>query len=255
MTTLKTLEDKFSAELFDNRELRASKLKESIKMIQSFVDMEQCVAVLSDLAENKSYIFVGAFGNFFGMKEAPYTVINSIWEEDIYNRVHPDDIFERHLLELEYYNFIKSIPPQERLDYTTECTIRAKDSSGEYRYITHRSRYIRNSSTGGVWLQVCLYNYAYSSSIVNSINARINNIRTGESISVKTYNNCSDLLSSREKEILQHISLGLLSKEIAERLTISINTVNRHRQNILEKLKVNNSIEAVRTATALHILT
>ena len=35
-----------------------------------------------------------------------------------------------------------------------------------------------------------------------------------------------------------------MSKDIAQTLSISINTVNRHRQNILEKLQVNNSIEA-----------
>lgn len=38
---------------------------------------------------------------------------------------------------------------------------------------------------------------------------------------------------------------GLLSKEIADRLSISINTVNIHRQNILQKMQVNNSLEAV----------
>jgi DNA-binding NarL/FixJ family response regulator len=61
-------------------------------------------------------------------------------------------------------------------------------------------------------------------------------------------------LTSREKEILLLISKGEISKVIADQLNISINTVNRHRQNILEKLNVNNSIEAVRTADALNLL-
>ncbi|HAE69089.1 MAG TPA: hypothetical protein DCG77_18235, partial [Sphingobacterium sp.] len=34
-------------------------------------------------------------------------------------------------------------------------------------------------------------------------------------------------------------------KRIAEKLGLSINTVNRHRQNILQKLRVRNSYEAV----------
>lgn len=33
-----------------------------------------------------------------------------------------------------------------------------------------------------------------------------------------------------------------------------MNTVNRHRQNILEKLNVTNSIEEVKTAEALNLL-
>ena len=44
---------------------------------------------------------------------------------------------------------------------------------------------------------------------------------------------------------------GLLSKEIANTLKVSINTINRHRQNILQKLKANNSIEAVNLAQRL----
>ena len=47
---------------------------------------------------------------------------------------------------------------------------------------------------------------------------------------------------------------GKMSKDIAQTLSISINTVNRHRQNILEKLQVNNSIEACRIAKELHLL-
>ena len=38
---------------------------------------------------------------------------------------------------------------------------------------------------------------------------------------------------------------------IAEALKVSINTVNSHRQNILQKLKANNSIEAVNFAQRL----
>ena len=46
----------------------------------------------------------------------------------------------------------------------------------------------------------------------------------------------------------------MMSKEIASTLSISINTVNRHRQNILEKLHVSNSIEACRIAKGLKLL-
>ena len=50
----------------------------------------------------------------------------------------------------------------------------------------------------------------------------------------------------REIEILRLIQKGLLSKEIADKLCISIHTVNIHRQNLLRKLGVQNSIEAIR---------
>ncbi len=45
-----------------------------------------------------------------------------------------------------------------------------------------------------------------------------------------------DLLSQREKEILTQIAAGLETKDIAERLDISINTVSNHRNNMVQRL-------------------
>ena len=63
-----------------------------------------------------------------------------------------------------------------------------------------------------------------------------------------------NILTPREKEILLLIKKGRLSKQIASLLGISINTVNRHRQNIIEKLSVSNSAEAVAAALAMKLL-
>jgi DNA-binding NarL/FixJ family response regulator len=53
------------------------------------------------------------------------------------------------------------------------------------------------------------------------------------------------VLSNREKEILEHLSKGLLYKEIANNLFISPETVRKHVYHIYEKLHVNNRVEAV----------
>lgn len=53
-------------------------------------------------------------------------------------------------------------------------------------------------------------------------------------------------LTEREREVLQLLSEGLTSKEIGTRLSISPRTVEKHRENLKEKLGVRNAIEAVR---------
>ena len=58
----------------------------------------------------------------------------------------------------------------------------------------------------------------------------------------------------RAIEVLCLIQKGLLSKEIADRLCISIHTVNIHRQNLLRKLGVQNSIEAIRLGQEIGLL-
>ena len=54
-----------------------------------------------------------------------------------------------------------------------------------------------------------------------------------------------DVLSKREKEILEMLSKGLLYKEIAVALFISTETVRKHVYHIYEKLHVSNRVEAV----------
>lgn len=54
-----------------------------------------------------------------------------------------------------------------------------------------------------------------------------------------------DELTSREKEILELLSQGLLYKEIADQKFISLDTVKKHVGNIYRKLHVNNKVEAI----------
>ena len=55
----------------------------------------------------------------------------------------------------------------------------------------------------------------------------------------------SDKLSQREEEILQLLSKGYSTKEIADNSSISVNTVRTHLQHIYEKLHVRSRTEAI----------
>ena len=90
-----------------------------------------------------------------------------------------------------------------------------------------------------------LFNSANGCMIINSIDGHVTEL--------EEYNN-EKILSVREKQVLKLIDKGLMSKDIAEMLSISIYTVNRHRQEILGKLQVKNSIEACRIAKDLKLI-
>jgi DNA-binding NarL/FixJ family response regulator len=57
-----------------------------------------------------------------------------------------------------------------------------------------------------------------------------------------------DVLTPRELEVLKLIAEARTSKEIAQELFISIKTVERHRQNILDKLGMRDRVELTRYA-------
>lgn len=51
-------------------------------------------------------------------------------------------------------------------------------------------------------------------------------------------------LTQRETQVLRHMALGLSNKEIAQSLTISVETVKEHVQNILRKIAVTDRTQA-----------
>ena len=67
----------------------------------------------------------------------------------------------------------------------------------------------------------------------------------------KTARGTSDVLSSRELEILDHISRGLSNKEIGRALRVAPETIKWHLKNIFEKLDVGSRVEAVQSGLGL----
>lgn len=55
-------------------------------------------------------------------------------------------------------------------------------------------------------------------------------------------------LSEREKEIFMMFAEGKSTREISEKLFISVKTVNTHKQNILDKLSLNSNADLVKYA-------
>ena len=51
-------------------------------------------------------------------------------------------------------------------------------------------------------------------------------------------------LSRRELEVLSQIQLGLTNRQIAKRLFVSPNTINKHVHQVLRKLEVSNRVQA-----------
>ena len=64
----------------------------------------------------------------------------------------------------------------------------------------------------------------------------------------KHVTNPLDLLTTREREVLQWIAEGKTNKEIAQALNLSVYTVESHRGRIMEKLNLHSTGELVRFA-------
>lgn len=61
-------------------------------------------------------------------------------------------------------------------------------------------------------------------------------------------------ITSREKEVLQLVAHGYSTKQIADKLSISIRTVESHRINMLRKMRVSNSAELIKKSMQLNLI-
>lgn len=84
------------------------------------------------------------------------------------------------------------------------------------------------------------FNSSISDIVVKSIVQQAR-VQSGRSVKLQS-------LTDREMEIVKLIAEGLLSKEIADKLSISIHTVDTHKTNIMQKLKLKSSVDIVKYA-------
>lgn len=210
--------------------------------------IENVVTVVSDLKNDTSCIFSGKFGSLFGLE--PYSTENSIWEKNILNRMTEKEQEEKYLAELRFYNYVRHLPHNMRPYYYLASKLRISTITGDTVSILHRMYYIYSEHSDSVRYALCIYgcmvfDFPGKSVAVNSMTGI-----TEELSPVKD----TTILSKREKQVLKLIDIGKTSADIAHILSISIHTVNRHRQEILKKLQVRNSAEACRTAKSVAII-
>ncbi|GAA4907644.1 response regulator transcription factor [Mucilaginibacter defluvii] len=224
----------------------AQQLENARSIARLYTGLENGISVLSDMNARKSYLYYGSLTEQIGLERKAES-IDTIWEDDLLNRVHPDDLQKKYRLEFSFFKLLQAVPVAERTDYGLITRLRIRDNDEQYITVQHRLIYIGSSANGSIWLALCLYNRVYDHPGFDAPAGVIVNNRTGKVVEDDGLK-FNGLLSEREKEVLQLIKLGRRSKEIAEQLSLSINTVNRHRQNIFEKLNVSNAMEACRMA-------
>lgn len=217
----------------------------------TYASTEGAIAVLSDLGTGRSRIYYGGLAATLGLASCGKVEdIPSIWETEILGRIHPDDLIGKQLNELRFFRMLKHGPERRWRDHCLLEPLRMRDRSGRYVPVVHRILYLSGRADGCVRMVLCLYNAACT---LRPERSMIVCMSDGRSVPLERRED-GRLLTSREREVLRLIGEGASSKEIARRLSIALHTVNRHRQNILGKLQVRNSVEAYRLAERLRLL-
>jgi DNA-binding CsgD family transcriptional regulator len=169
------------------------------------------------------------------------------------NRVHPEDYPQLMEAGLYFLRYGFSLPPEHRKEGKLINEYRILNEKGKYIRIIEQQMCLEIDIHGNIWLALGIMDISPDQSDEAPFRSRLIDIKKG-AVYMFPPPGKEAMLTAREKEILQLISKGLISKQIADKLFISVNTVNTHRQRISEKLKADNAIEAIKYASRLGLI-
>jgi len=170
--------------------------------------------------------------------------------------IHPDDLLKVMDSYNKSFKFFLNLPEEERRDYKLILNFRQRDKYGKYLNVILQLVVLELDKKGNIWLVLIIDDLLPEKISFEGVNRRLIHIKSGKICLFKNElePNKKTILSTREVEVLGLVSKGFASKEIADKLFLSINTVNNHRQNILEKVGAVNTTEAVTYAKNLGLL-
>lgn len=141
-------------------------------------------------------------------------------------------------------------------EYKLVFEFRLSDPAGNLFRFLQQCMVLEQDKSGQMWMILILNDFMPDRPTYTQLLRRVIHMPSGKICLFHddTIHTKDKFLSKRETEILGLLSQGLQSKEISDRLFISINTVNNHRQKIIEKLNSENTHEALRFAKIIGIV-
>lgn len=232
----------------DNRREGCIPLSDLLAHMRLWARIENVLIVISDMAEGKSHIIAGGFARNLDIGD--YQHENSIWENRILSLMSPEEQEEKYIAELRFFHYLRHLSKSKKRDYYLMSKLRFRFADGDIHDVLHRMYYIHEENGEELRFAICIYgplpfDFKGKCFAVNSL--------TGIKEELTASGNDS-ILSRRERQVLAMIDTGMKSSEIADQLNISIHTVSRHRQEIIDKLQVKNTHEACRLAKSIGLL-
>lgn len=171
--------------------------------------------------------------------------------EKLLEMIHPDDF--QYVIEKEkvILDFFKKLTPAQMPHYKVSYFFRVKDTSGKIRKILHQTTTLTVSDESKIGhvigihtdvshLKVADYRTVSLISMEEGLKSHYNidpERREIKDMDKADETLLSELLSSRELEIVKLIAQGMTSTLISKVLYVSIHTIRTHRKNILEKTR------------------
>ena len=238
---------------FNSRELNYGVLKNHRTQLKQLSDVGNSSVFVFDLFKKEHVFASGLYEDFIDKTDRSAKGIFHFLDQT----VHEEDsitLIKRWTTSLK---LCYAATPADRKNYKIINDYRIRNKNGDLVRVVDQHQVLELDPQGNIWLSLCLIDISADQNKQRGVKSSIVNFKTGELV----WEDVGDermtdvpVLSAREKEILLLIKDGFLSKEIAKKLFLSVHTLNTHRQRILEKLNVDNSMEAIKYASGVGMI-
>ncbi len=236
---------------FDFDGVEPDRLDKQLAIIRAMAQLSSSGVTVYDLQKG---VHIYASRNFYQLYGYEWGESQNWVENEVFDcKIHPEDRPQLARNGYEAMKFLMKLPPSLRKHYKMVTGYRIHTGEN-YIQVTEQHQVLEQDALGNIWLSLGIIDISPDQSDFTQVKFQVVNFHTGELISLEKEEPDGRYLTLREREILAMIGDGKLSKEISSLLEISIHTVNTHRQRILEKLEVNNSIEALYSAKRLGLI-
>ncbi len=236
---------------FDEQQLDYSIVKKHEAVLQRLSDIGNSGTSIFDLFKRQVIFYSSNYGGLLGYAPSDYEAVGQMF---FANKIHPDDAHRLSMQGVTMYKLLNSFSSNEKLNHKIIYEYRMLNAQNEYIRLIEQYQVLELDPKGQLWLMLMIVDISPNQDIDEASKSQLLNFRTGKIITLETPQKIQFELTQREKEILKLVKAGLLSKEISDKLAISVHTVNTHRQRFLEKLGANNSFEAIMFASKYGLL-
>lgn len=236
---------------FDEKELDYSLMDGHTVSLQKLSEIGNSGISVFDLYQRKVIFYSYNFGKLLGYNISDY---EKIGQEFFAKKIHPEDKIKLSHHGVSVLKAFDKFSSDEKLKYKLINEYRMLNIQNKYVRLIEQYQILELDKSGQIWLMISFVDLSPDQEEYDGIKSQFLNFMDGTIIPIIDSPKLPFELTKRETEILKLVKGGLLSKEISSKLSISLHTVNTHRQRFLDKLGANNSFEAVMFASKLGIL-
>jgi DNA-binding CsgD family transcriptional regulator len=236
---------------FDEEALDYSLVKKHAQILQTLSDIGNSGTGIFDFSKRKIIFYSSNYGGLLGYRPTDYEKKGQTFFAE---KIHPDDAHKLSKNGVTILKLMRKFSNDEKLNHKHVYEYRIRNAENKYVRLIEQYQVLELDAKGQPWLMLIIQDLSPSQNEAEGCKCQMLNFRTGQIIPIEVPTKVEFELTKRELEILKFVKEGLLSKEISDKLSISVHTVNTHRQRFLEKLGANNSLEAVIFASKFGLL-